>query len=206
MQIKGVVFDWSGTLSDDLRLVYEAAMHIFDRLHRKHPSFAEFKQELVIPYMDFYRKYFPRMKKADRDRWFLEAIQKVGEPVPFAGIDRLLWSLREQEKRLAVLSSVHQIELLSEASQYGFLDHFEELNGGVHDKTEALAEIMDRRRLMPQEVAYVGDMVHDIEVGRQAGVITVAVSWGYDSRKKLLNARPDHIVNSVEELESLLNS
>ncbi len=201
-----MIFDWSGTLSDDIRLVYLACMSTFDRLNRQRISFDEFKREFEIPYMNFWRKYFPDIRKEDQDRWFLEAIQKVGDPVPFPGISKLLATLRHQGKRLAVLSSVPHIKLLQETAHYGFLDFFEELNGGVHDKTEVLAKIITRSKCMPEEVAYVGDMVHDIEVGRQAGVITVAVSWGYDSRKKLLNARPDHIVNSVEELESLLNS
>ena len=62
-QINGVVFDWSGTLSNDAQVLYEAVMRIFDRLEHPHISFREFKRELVIPYMEFYHKYLPGLKK-----------------------------------------------------------------------------------------------------------------------------------------------
>lgn len=50
-------------------------------------------------------------------------------------------------------------------------------------------------------IFYVGDEVRDIEAGKRAGVKTVAVSWGFNSRDALLAEMPDHIIDKPEELE-----
>jgi phosphoglycolate phosphatase len=50
----------------------------------------------------------------------------------------------------------------------------------------------------------VGDETRDIEAARQAGLRCAAVSWGYATRQVLADARPDHLVDSFEELVRLL--
>jgi phosphoglycolate phosphatase len=47
---------------------------------------------------------------------------------------------------------------------------------------------------------YIGDTVGDIKEARAAGVWTVAVTWGWHSRERLLAARPDFLVDTPEEL------
>ena len=58
--------------------------------------------------------------------------------------------------------------------------------------------------LSPEEIAYVGDAVFDIEAGKAAGMMTVAVLWGAGSREALLDARPDYTVESMGELEAII--
>jgi phosphoglycolate phosphatase len=53
-------------------------------------------------------------------------------------------------------------------------------------------------------VFYVGDAVSDIHAARQVSVKSVAVSWGHQSRSKLVNAKPDHIVHAPIEIVALL--
>ena len=56
------------------------------------------------------------------------------------------------------------------------------------------------------ETAYmVGDAVSDIHAARQAGVQSVAVTWGHQSRVRLLSAQPDHLVEEPAQLNALLN-
>ena len=43
--------------------------------------------------------------------------------------------------------------------------------------------------------AYIGDMVSDIEAGRDAGTTTVAVTWGAGKREALAAAKPDHLID-----------
>ncbi len=47
---------------------------------------------------------------------------------------------------------------------------------------------------------YVGDSPFDIECGRAAGVVTIAVTWGFFSRDALEVVGPDRIVETPGEL------
>jgi phosphoglycolate phosphatase len=52
--------------------------------------------------------------------------------------------------------------------------------------------------------AYViGDAVSDVQAARQACALSVAVTWGHQSRAKLQAARPDYVVGSPNELLQL---
>lgn len=60
----------------------------------------------------------------------------------------------------------------------------------------ALAELDEH----PQRALMVGDTIDDIEAGRCAGTATAAVTTGYQSRAKLLEARPDWVLDNLREL------
>jgi phosphoglycolate phosphatase len=53
----------------------------------------------------------------------------------------------------------------------------------------------------PHDIAfYVGDTAGDMIEGREAGARTVAVTWGWHDRQRLLARHPDHIVDRPEAL------
>lgn len=51
----------------------------------------------------------------------------------------------------------------------------------------------------------VGDTTYDIEMGRAAGVLTVGVSWGYHEVDALRQVGADHIVETFDELLSIVD-
>ncbi|MDH5203561.1 MAG: HAD-IA family hydrolase, partial [Nitrospirota bacterium] len=62
--------------------------------------------------------------------------------------------------------------------------------------------VLSRLGMSPDESAIVGDSNYDIEAGKNAGVKTIAVTYGYRERHYLMDA--DFIIDSLEELPRLL--
>lgn len=52
----------------------------------------------------------------------------------------------------------------------------------------------------PADVYFIGDSEVDVLTGKNAGMNTVAVSWGFRERTVLEEAEPDVIIDSVKEL------
>ena len=52
--------------------------------------------------------------------------------------------------------------------------------------------------------AFVGDSAADVEAGRAAGLITIAVTWGSPDHDQLHAARPDSVVGTGDELLTAL--
>lgn len=50
---------------------------------------------------------------------------------------------------------------------------------------------------------YVGDTRGDMLEGREAGSLTVAVTWGWHTADRLMEGRPDYLVNTPGELVAL---
>ncbi len=61
--IRNIIFDWSGTLSNDLIPVYTATMNVFRKLGLKTLSLEEYKKEFTLPYIHFYHKHKKNWKK-----------------------------------------------------------------------------------------------------------------------------------------------
>jgi phosphoglycolate phosphatase len=57
-----------------------------------------------------------------------------------------------------------------------------------------------------EAVFMVGDSVSDIREAREAGVKSIAVSWGHQSMGRLVKAVPDHVVRLPEELIEITKS
>ena len=89
---------------------------------------------------------------------------------------------------------------------YGLKDNFrimlcaEDLGNRV-DKIHKILELVSSPY---GEVYLIGDAVSDIRSARKAGVKSVAVAWGHQSQQKLAAELPDYLVDSPEDLLSLI--
>ena len=50
----------------------------------------------------------------------------------------------------------------------------------------------------------IGHTVHDIEMVKNAKINTIAVTWGYNAKEELKQARADCMVNDPSELVKIL--
>lgn len=65
---------------------------------------------------------------------------------------------------------------------------------------------VERLRLQPHDVLYVGDMTVDIETARQSGVTVWVIPNGSDSLATLEAARPDRILQRLSEVAAALTA
>lgn len=52
---------------------------------------------------------------------------------------------------------------------------------------------------------YVGDSPHDVAAARQGGAVAIGVTWGVTSEAEMIAARPDAVIDSIDELIVLLD-
>lgn len=65
---------------------------------------------------------------------------------------------------------------------------------------EPLLELIRQAEVSKEETVLIGDSATDIETGRNAGVTTVAVTYGFGKPREIVAARPQLIVNDLAEL------
>ena len=73
------------------------------------------------------------------------------------------------------------------------------------DPARAL-DICARMGVSPAECLFVGDSAVDVMTGRNAGMVPIAVTWGYRDRAELTRAEPLRLVDSPDQLAALLVS
>jgi len=205
MPIKNIIFDLSGVLIDDVKEVYSGYMHLF-RLHKiKKITLQQFKDQFILPYYIFMKKYLPNKKIAELKKQYYEFYNKQNyKPKPFKQVKPVLEFLKKKKIKMIVLSAKRQVFVEKELQQFSLKKYFTAIYGSVKDKAKVINKILKKHKFNPKETAYVGDMVHDINAGKAGKVTTIAVLTGYQSKKKLKNANPNYIINNLLELKKLI--
>ncbi|MDR1337419.1 MAG: HAD family hydrolase [Rickettsiales bacterium] len=76
--------------------------------------------------------------------------------------------------------------------------------GAQMSKNQMVADLVTQYKLPLSETVMIGDGMADIVAGKNAGIKTIAVDWGYDSDKKALKQYADFYVKTATELKSIL--
>jgi phosphoglycolate phosphatase len=71
-------------------------------------------------------------------------------------------------------------------------------------RPEGLKVALDRLRMPPEDVFYVGDSLYDVEASKRAGIRVVAVASGNYNEEKLKEAGADYIVSDISWIPKVL--
>ena len=65
---------------------------------------------------------------------------------------------------------------------------------------------MEKMQVNKDEVLYVGDSLVDIKTARNSSLKAVSVSWGFVDKDRLIEAKPDYIIDRPAELIDIIDS
>ena len=203
--IRNIIFDWSGTLVDDLSAVWRATNDVFKQAGVAELTLDQFRDEFRLPFKGFYNRYVPHVSLPQLEQWFHSSfrdVQHLARELPHAR--DMLQFCRDHGLRTFLLSTIHRDYFASQSAATGlnrFLDHpYVE----VWDKRTKILEILQTHGLTTDETLFVGDMQHDIETARFGGIFSCAVLTGYNRLDQLRAAEPDLIVEHLGELREML--
>lgn len=203
--IRNIIFDWSGTLVDDLPAVLKASNFVLEQAGKTALSLEQFRAEFALPFSSFYNRHVPHVPPDKIEDWFHSEFRRAQTSVvPLPHAREFLQYCREKNVRMFLLSSVHGEHFRLQNQGLGFDAFLEKPYTDVWDKREKIQEILVAHKLQPKETLFIGDMEHDIETARHGGVYSCAVLTGYNTLEQLRAAGPDLIVEHLSELRGLL--
>lgn len=131
--------------------------------------------------------------------------------VPYDGIQDVLQRLQAQGMMLAVASNKYDTATKKLISYYFPTIKFVAVLGQreqVPTKPDpsVVYEIIDQANVKKEDVVYIGDSGVDMQTGKNAGVCTVGVSWGFRPKTELESYQPAYIADNREELSRFLLS
>jgi phosphoglycolate phosphatase len=205
--IRNIIFDWSGTLVDDLPAVWRATNFVLAQAQRGEMSLEEFRAEFCLPFTVFYDRHVPHVPLPQLEDWFHTHFREVQDSVCALPHARdFLEFCRARKLRTFVLSTVHRDHFAVQAAVTGFGEFIERPYVNIWDKRQKIHEIIQENGLDPAETLFIGDMQHDIETARHGGIHSCAVLTGYNTLAQLRAAQPDLIVEHLGELRARLEA
>ena len=130
---------------------------------------------------------------------------------PYDHMVQALDDLKSQGIRTAVFSNKpHQstVILIEQIFGKGVFDHIQGQTDLIPIKPDpaGVLEILAKFGAGKDECLYFGDTNTDMKTGKNAGVITVGVTWGFRPRAELEENRADIIIDSPAEIPELAAS
>ena len=203
--IRNIIFDWSGTLVDDLPAVLQASNFVLTHAGKSPMSLDQFRAEFCLPFKKFYDRHTPEVPLPQLETWFHAEFKRAQSSVIELPHAREFLEFCEQQKmRMFLLSSVHADHYRVQCRANGFDRFFEQAYVGVWDKLEKIHDLLQSNRLEPAETLFIGDMAHDITTARHGQVTSCGVLTGYNTLPQLRKAGPDIIVEHLGELRERL--
>ncbi len=205
--IKNIIFDWSGTLIDNWRVSYEAAMTVLTVNHVKKLTRKQFRTEWRQPYMIFYRRFIPSLKFASEKKIYHAAHRQASiklQSKPPVGMAAILKEFKKARLKLFVVSSDCKQQVFTELKKFNFDQLFLEVLSDVHDKKVTVEKIIKKFKFKPQETLFVGDTNHEIEVAKKLKIKAGAVTWGINTEEVLKKYRPDYIFHNIKEMRKII--
>jgi phosphoglycolate phosphatase len=195
--LQRVIWDWNGTLLDDVSLVVD----IMGELLREHglPALdvARYLEIFEFPTQKYYQKlgFGPAHPSFETlaTRFMEQYERRVLECSLHAGAGEALERFRERGIANVILTAGKQTSVERQLKHFGLRELVTEVVGsGDHfaGPKDALAfNWLRERQFVPQSMVYIGDTVHDFEVATSMRVRCVLVPHGHNSLRRLQACR-----------------
>lgn len=201
--IKAVIFDWSGVISDDRRPVHTADGIVLNKYGVTNLSFEDWLKDTKASAPEYFAYLGVQGDPITLLKEYTQALHQVRDqgihPEIYPGAALTLVELRKKYKLFVVSKHPHE-HLICEAQEYEIEELFSEIDGDIPEKSLAIKNILASYEFKPNQVVYVGDMIFDIQAAKRAGVISVGVSTGYQVKEVLKKENPDILIESLTEL------
>ena len=206
--LRGVLFDWDGTLLNSHAADTAAYLAMFRAMGIPW-GLAELEKCYSPNWYRVYRSaLLPKRKWADADRLWREHYARH-KPKLMAGARRVLSTLSHRHS-LGLVTSGDRDRVHRQLKEFALWHTFAArvCSGDTRQRKPHPAPLrlaLRRMRLDPAETVYVGDAPEDLQMARSAGVrAAIAVLGPFPTEKRLRAAKPDALLDSILELPDAL--
>lgn len=209
--IKYVFLDFNGTIIDDVELCLDLLNEMLYKQGAKTLSVEEYKNVFCFPIKKYYIDAgidFNKNSFEELAVWFIEKYQPLSMKCGlYSGIIDTFRELKNKGYHLIILSASEKNNLLEQCSNYNIVEYFDEILGidNIHaaSKVDIALRYLNENNIKGDEILFVGDTLHDLEVAEAIGANCKLVSCGHQSFDVLKKGNVD-ILGSVNDLLSVL--
>ncbi|MEM6811146.1 MAG: HAD hydrolase-like protein [Pseudomonadota bacterium] len=212
------VFDWNGTLFDDIEATHIATNACLD-FFGKPPITREIEQEnFTFPLIHFYEKmgvpaneYLEKAEEAGHV--FIETYNYNKAECGLAKntIEILKW-LNDQDVTCIILSNLLQPVLNDDVKHFEIGEYFHTVSGNEDpativqglSKQKRLEEFFKRENFLPENSFIIGDSHEEAEIAHRLNMMGISISGGLLSASCLEKYKKDYVINCLTELPDIL--
>ena len=217
MEKKLLIFDVDGTVWDSEKDVYLSFNHTLNTLAGFEITKEEFQKLAGMHLGAMFEKVLPEDKKAFAaeyekayKKYYIDEEHYADATELFPNVKKIIDKFKNDGYYMAVASSkpkriLDKMMNKFDLKGFNYVLGTEESNFKHKPDPEIVNYIMDNLHVTKEESVIIGDSKSDILTGKNAGIDTIAVTYGYDKKENLENAKPTFIIDNFGELENIIN-
>lgn len=208
--ISCVIWDWNGTLLDDVDISIEAMNRVLERYGLEKLGRERYREIFRFPVRDYYELAGFDFSKVDFEKPAMEFIEEYYSLVGAAELSRGALEAVDRFSargiRQIILSASERESLVKQVRRLGIEGRFSDIlgidNHFAASKTELALKWISDNNINKDEVVFIGDTLHDLEVAAAAGCACVLVSCGHQIKAVLGNAA-HNVARDISEAADL---
>lgn len=201
---KWIIFDFDGTLADTVdagidTINFFAKRYGFRPVSKEdYPRLRDLSSREMLKAVGVSLWKLPFLARSVRKKFAAE----IPKQKLFFGITSVLTQMKQQGYHLAILTTNSEANIAAFSVQNNLKDLFELVHAekGLFNKGRRLKKLLRKHRIDARKTIYVGDETRDIDAAREAGVKSMAVTWGVNSKAVLQAHHPDFLIDKPEQL------
>lgn len=207
---RAVFFDFDGTIGNTIPGILVTLEATKQRM--KVDFSMELAQSLIgKPLVNMAPPLVGEARTAEFVNIYLDEFPAIGGQLVnfFPGVLEMIEALRARGIIIGIVTSKRRDSLLQNLKKLQAQDLFDFIV--ANEDTEfhkphpgPVEKALEISGTEPKNAVMVGDSPYDILSGKGAGCATIGVTWGADAADKVKEARPNHLVSTMEELHKLL--
>jgi len=203
-----LIWDWNGTLQDDVWLCIDVMNGLLDRRRKPPITLQKYLGIFGFPVREYYQKagldYGIKPFERLAEEFILEYDSRSRECNLQPKVVDVLNFFTEKNLSQYLLSASQQKSLEINVAQYGLKKYFHRIvglsdyyaNGKIDTGRKLVAEI----DASVDSIVLIGDTIHDYEVAQAIGVACVLFSGGHQSKDRLENCGTTVVENLIDLL------
>lgn len=213
MKYELVVFDWDGTLLDSAGAIVQAIQSACRDLGAPIPDDASARHVIGLGLIDALRHAAPDLApenyQAMVERYRHHYLSGDHQLALFPGVPEMLSRLKDAGHILTVATGKSRLGLERALDHSGLRSLFQASRCAdeCHSKPhpQMLEELMAEFGISAEATLMIGDTSHDLLMASNAGVDSLAVTYGAHPHDHLLEHKPKACLHSVRELDQWLD-
>ncbi|AXI39237.1 MAG: pyrophosphatase PpaX [Bacillaceae bacterium] len=210
MNIDTVLFDLDGTLINTNELIIESFLHT---LNYYYPG--KYQREDILPFIgppliDTFQRINPE-KAEEMVRRYREFNHAQHDLLvkEYDHVHETVRALKEKGLKLGIVTTKIRDTVmmgLKLTEMDSFFDAIITLDDVQHAKPHP-EPVLSALKLLgsePSNALMVGDNLHDIEAGKNAGTLTAGVAWSIKGREYIESLKPDFVLDKMSDLLNIV--
>lgn len=214
-----MAFDWNGTIVADTEVTLRANNEVLKHFGFKPISLGQYRKHYDVPIRKYWislgldPNFFDQHAK-EQERIFLSKFEPEEKRVRTrTGAKQILEYLKRQQIECLIFSNHIIPHIEARLEGLGIKKYFSKVlarpqHNRDHQhkkfKDQFLRDYIKAKKLTMKEIVIVGDTVEEIEIAKNFGCHSVAITGGHNSTLRLKAMRPDFLIHNLTELKRII--